>query len=106
MLVGKKHGINHLCGIWTVAGGPAAVVIAVLLIYIPVESVLLGHMLRLGNVLRECGVGPSMGADQLIIPVTDPNFRHSRFQKGRLSIHGIRDGIIVFVVQKVVVRAC
>lgn len=67
VLVGKKYRVNHLCGIRAISGCPAAVVITVLLIYIPVEAVFLGHMLRFGNVFREGSIRPSVGADQLVI---------------------------------------
>ena len=103
VLVGKKYRINHPGGVRAVSGGPAAVVVAVLLVHIPVEAMLLGHMLRLGNILGKCGIRPSVGADQFVIPVTDSDFRHSRFQKGRLAIHRAGNGIIVFVKEQMII---
>lgn len=47
VLVREQDGINHLGGIGAKAGGPAAVVIAVFLVHIPVEPMFLGHVLRL-----------------------------------------------------------
>ena len=84
VLGGKKNRINHLGSIRTISGGPAAVVIAVFLVHIPVEPMFLGHVLRFGDVLGKGGIGPSVGANQLVIAVTDSNFSHGRFQKSRL----------------------
>lgn len=42
VLVGEQDGIDHLGGIGAEAAGPAAVVIAVLFVHIPVEPMLLG----------------------------------------------------------------
>lgn len=103
MLVGQQNCINHLGGIGTVSGCPAAVVVTVLLIYIPVEAMLPGHMLRLGDVLGKGGIGPSVGTDQLVVPVTNSDLCHGRLQEGRLAVHGTGHGIVMLVIQKVVI---
>lgn len=103
VLAGKKNRINHLGGVRAVSGGPAAVVVAVLLVHIPVEAMLLGHMLRLGNILGKCGIRPPVGADQLVIPVTDSDFRHGRLQESGLAVHRAGNGIVVFVKEQMVI---
>ena len=103
VLVGKKNRINHLGGIRAETCCPAAVVVAVLFVHIPVEAMLLGHVLRLGNILWKCGIRPSVGANQLVIAVTDSDFRHSRLQESGLAVHRAGNGIIVFVKKKMVV---
>lgn len=103
VLVGKKNRINHLGGIRAETCCPAAVVIAVLFVHILVEPMRLGHMLRLGDVLGKCGIRPPMGANQLVIPVTDSDFRHGCFQKSRLTVHGKRYGIVMFVKEQMVI---
>ena len=103
VLVGKKNRINHLGGVGAVSGCPTAVVIAVLLIHIPVEAMLLGHVLRLGDVLGKCGIRPPVGANQLVIAVIDSDFRHGCFQKSRLTVHGKRYGIVMFVKEQMVI---
>ena len=103
VLVGKKNRINHLGGIRAVSSGPTAVVVAVLLVHIPVEAMLLGHVLHLGNILWKCGIRLPVGANQLVIPVTDSDFHHGRFQKSRLTVHGKRYGIVMFVKEQMVI---
>ena len=103
VLAGKKNRINHLGGVRAVSGGPAAVVVAVLLVHIPVEAMLLGHMLRLGNILGKCGIRPPVGADQLVIPVTNSDFRHGRLQKSGLAVHRAGNGIVMFVKEQMVI---
>lgn len=103
VLVGKKNRINHLSGVRAVSSGPAAVIGAVLFVHIPVEPMLLGHVFRLGDVLGKCGIRPPVGADQLVIAVTDSDFRHSRLQESGLAVHRAGNGIIVFVKKKMVV---
>lgn len=103
VLVGEQHGIDHFCSIWAKTCSPAAVVIAVFLVHILVEPMFLRHMLRFGNVLWKCGIGPSVGADQLVIAVTDSNLRHGRFQKSGLGIHGAGNGIVMLVKENVVI---
>lgn len=103
VLVGKKNRINHLGGVRAVSSGPAAVVVAVLLVHIPVEAMLLRHVFRLGNILGKCGIRPPVGANQLVIPVTDSDFRHGCFQKSRLTVHGKRYGIVMFVKEQMVI---
>lgn len=71
VLVRKKYRVNHLGGIRAETCCPAAVVVAILLVHIPVEAMLLGHVFRLGDVLGKCGIRPPVGANQLIISVTD-----------------------------------
>ena len=101
--VGEQDGIDHLGGIGAKTGGPAAVVIAVLFVHIPVEPMLLGHMLRFGDVLGKGGIGPSVGANQLVIAVTDSDLSHRRFQESRLSIHGAGNGIVMLVKEQMVI---
>ena len=103
VLVREQDGIDHLGGIGAEAGGPAAVVIAVLFVHIPVEPMLLGHMLRFGDVLGKGGIGPSVGAKQLVIAVTDSDLSHRRFQESRLSIHGAGNGIVILVKEQMVI---
>lgn len=103
VLVGKKNRINHLSGVRAVSSGPVAVIGAVLFVHIPVEPMLLGHVFRLGDVLGKCGIRPPVGADQLVIAVTDSDFRHSRLQESGLAVHRAGNGIIVFVKKKMVV---
>lgn len=103
VLVGKKNRINHLGGVRAVSSGPAAVVVAVLLVHIPVEAMLLRHVFRLGNILGKCGIRPPVGANQLVIPVTDSDFSHGCFQKSRLTVHGKRHGIVMFVKEQMVI---
>ena len=43
-------------------------------------------MLRFRDVFREILVRSPMGADQLVVPVADTDFRHGRLQDCRLSI--------------------
>ena len=95
MLRGQQNSINHLGGIRSKALGPLPVIIAVLLIYLPVIAMLGRHMLRLGNIPGESGIGPSVGADQLVIPVTNPDFSHRCFQESRLTIHGVGHRIML-----------
>ena len=103
VLVGKKNRINHLGGIRAETCCPAAVVVAVLLVHIPVEAMLLGHVFRLGNILGKCGIRPPVGANQLVIPVTDSDFRHGRLQESGLTVHGKRYGIVMFVKEQMII---
>ena len=103
VLVGEQDGIDHFCSIGAKACGPAAVAFAVFLVHIPVEPMLLGHMLRLGDVLGKGGIGPSVGANQLVIAVTDSDLSHGCFQKSGLGIHGAGNGIVMLVKEQMVV---
>ena len=103
MLRGQQNSINHLDGIRSKALGPLPVIIAVLLIYLPVIAMLGRHMLRLGNVLGESSIRPSVSANQLIISVTNPDFSHRCFQESRLAIQGVGYGIVMLIVVQVVV---
>lgn len=101
VLRGQQNSINHLGGIRPEALGPLSAVVAVLLIYLPVITMLGRHMLRLGNIPGESGIGPSVGTDQLVIPVTNPDLCHCCFQESRPAIHGVGHGIVMLIVVQV-----
>ena len=82
----KKHGINKFTHIWTDTRGPSSVISAIFRIHFFVVLMLWSHVLRLGDVFGKVLVGPSMGTNQLVIPVADSYLCHCSLKNCRLII--------------------
>ena len=49
------------------------------------------HVFRFGDILREVGIGTSVGTQQFIVPVADPDLRHGCMMIELLSCSGLQE---------------
>ena len=85
------------------AGCPTPVISTIPGVYFLIILVLQLHMLRFCDVFREILVGSPVGADQLVVPVADTDFRHGSLQDCWLPIVRVYYRIIVVIKQQMVV---